>query len=849
MKSRFLTCCGVALGALIAAMPGQFTGAPLHADAAASGDLDGDGKLTAADVRLLQNFLLTKSGRLSDWQAADFDGNRVLNAADLSLMKREVPEEEPDPAYIHLKGSSISYEGSNVTVSGKTATITASGVYYIDGKLDGGQVIVQVPDESTDTKTVKLYLNGVEMKNSEAPCIMIENAENTSVNLVESKTNTLSDGTDQPTAEEPAFAVLHAKDDLTIKGVGSLEINAGTQYGIHCNNDLKINGGTLTVTTQSGDAVRGRTSVTVKDGVLNIDTAGDGIKSTKGNMAITGGEIKIKSNKDALQAETDMELTGGTILACGDRGLTAEGSITADGCTLLATATDNACEKLGKSAGTMQLSFTKEWKKNNPIALLSGGNTVFDQNTLRKFRYAVVSDPAIASGACKVYAGGIEVVAGGKDTFSGSAEYTDVNNAENPDLLYKGLFDKTKIHKIEVKMDNWKEFISRQKNEEVFFPCDLVIDGEELKNVAIRSKGNSSRMSIGQSGSEKYSYRFKLDEYDEYVNYHGLTEFCLNNFYNDPTCMRDILCYDALHEVEGVGPSCAYTDMYLNGELFSFYIMLEQPGKTLAERLAVDDNSILYKATERTGGGGGMFGGDSYCSFTQNMKNDNFDVKFGTDDNYTHIEELKQAINKLSNNDYKFIEDIIDVPSFLKGFAVNSVMCNYDSYNGTLAHNYYLMYTGGKFYFVGWDYNLSLGAFMGGADSVNSDVTTSLYSVELKDRPLAKLVQVPAYHEQYISYVKQITQLYNDPEQYVKNYVNLIGSHVQADPRNLSNYQSFQTNTAKTANGLGGQQQQGGWPGGGWGFPGGGGGMFGGGNISVVDFLIRRNEVIHQAIG
>ena len=87
----------------------------------------------------------------------------------------------------------------------------------------------------------------------------------------------------------------------------------------------------------------------------------------------------------------------------------------------------------------------------------------------------------------------------------------------------------------------------------------------------------------------------------------------------------------------------------------------------------------------------------------------------------------------------------------------------------------------------------------------------------------------------------------------MKNYVNLIGSHVQGDPRNLSNYDSFLTNTSKSANGLGGgQQQQGGWPGGGgWGFPGGGGGggMFGGGNISVVDFLIRRNEVIQQAIG
>ena len=251
------------------------------------------------------------------------------------------------------------------------------------------------------------------------------------------------------------------------------------------------------------------------------------------------------------------------------------------------------------------------------------------------------------------------------------------------------------------------------------------------------------------------------------------------------------------------------------------------------------------------GGMWGMGGNDGYCSFTQNMKNDNFDVKFGTDDNYQHIEELKQAINKLSNSDYKFIEDIVDVPSFLRGFAVNSVMCNYDSYNGTLAHNYYLMYTGGKFYFVGWDYNLSMGGFMGGADMVNSDVTTSLYSVELKDRPLAKLVQVPEYHTEYLSYVRKITSLYSDPEQYVKNYVNLISSHVQADPRNLSNYDSFLTNTSKSANGLGGQQQQqGGWPGGGWGFPGGGGGgMFGGGNISVVDFLIRRNEVIQQKIG
>ena len=566
MKSRFLTTCGVSLAVLVSGL--QLPAGALLAHAAPSGDLNGDGKLNAADVRLLSNWLTVQSTSLNNWQNADYDGNRILDVVDLSMMKKAAakaasePEKDPDPAYIHLKGSSITYEGSNISVSGTTATISASGVYYIDGTLSNGQILVNVPDETADSNTVKLFLDGVKMTNGSAPCIMIENAKNTSVNLVENKENTLSDGKSDPadgaTEVEPEFAVLHAKDDLTIKGEGSLSITAGMQYGIHCNNDLKFNGGSVTVHTGMADGVRGRTSVTVKDGSLTVDAQGDGLKSTKGDLTISGGKVDIKSSKDAIQSETNMELTGGTIRACGDRGLTAGGVAYADGCSLLATASDNPCENLSKAAGTMQLSFTKQWKKNNPIALTSGGRTVFDQNTLKKFRYAVVADPALASGSCKVYAGGIEVVSGGKDTFSGNAEYTNVNNAENPDLLYDSVFDKTKVHKIEIKMDNWKEFINAQKSSEVFYPCDLIIDGEELKNVAIRSKGNSSRMSVS---NEKYSFRFKLDEYDEYVNYHGLTEFCINNFYSDPSCMRDILCYDALHEINGVGPNCSYTDV------------------------------------------------------------------------------------------------------------------------------------------------------------------------------------------------------------------------------------------------------------------------------------------------
>lgn len=810
--------------------------------AAASGDLNGDGSCTVADAVLLSRWLTGAPKQLTSWQNADMDGNGRLNAADLTLLKRMLLEKEPDPVYIHLLGNSIRAEGGNVEISGSNATVTSSGVYYIDGTLTNGQITVHVPDETADAKTVKLYLNGVSMTNSSAPCILIENAENTSVNLVEGTENTLSDGSEAPAeATDPAFAVLHAKDDMTIKGDGKLTVEAGVLYGIHCNNDLKINGGTVQVTTGNADAIRGRTSVTVKDGTVLVDAKGDGIKSTKGSMEITGGTIQIKSSKDALQAETDMTLSGGDIQACGDRGLTAAGKITLDGCSLLATATDNPCENLGtQPQGTIALTYTKEWQKNNPITLTENG-TAFEKNTLKKFRYVIASDPAL-SGSYRLWTGGIETKAKGEGSFK-AGSYSDVNNTDTAELLYGGLYDQSRVHKIEITMPNWDAFIADADSEE-YYPCDVTVDGETIKNVGIRTKGNSSRQFVSQAHKDKYSFRIKFDKYDKYANYHGLTELCMNNMYSDPSCMRDILCYNACYEIGAYAPVCSYTDAYVNGQLYSFYFLAEQPGDTLAERLSLDDGSVFYKAADVLGAN------NSYdCSFKSTMALNNFEVKFGTDDTLQHIDEVKQAINRFDANNYQSIEQILDVDSFLKGFAVNAALCNYDSYNGQMAHNYYLVWSENKMHYVCWDYNLSLGNFMDYGASALSDITTATYQTTAADRPLLKLLDVPAYRERYNSYVKQIVKMYSDPEAAVAPIASLIRSHVKADPRFFFTADQFESNIAKSAEGL--QTGNGGgfgW-GFGWGFGGGGLFSYGGEQVSIVDFMIKRNEVIREAIG
>ncbi len=359
---------------------------PLTEQGAENGDVNqkGDG-ISSADAISIQKYLLGSITSLPE-----------------SVMGEVTTEPASDAAYIHLKNTAIETEGNNLTVNGTTVTISASGEYYIDGTLDDGQIIVNVPDETVDTGTVKIFLDGVNITGGAAPAIYVANAENTSINLVEGTTNVLSDGTAAYEGDYLENGVIEAKDDMTVKGSGTLEINAANQYAIACSNDLKFNGGTINITAAASDAVRGKTSVTVKDGKLNIDSAGDGIKSTKGNVTIEGGVIGIKASNDAVQAETTIDISGGIITASGDRGLTAVTGTNITGGTVTATATDNQAELVTASQGTMLLNCADDtsqtdgcWKKANAIKV----SDTLTASPLKKYKYVLISDASIQNGS------------------------------------------------------------------------------------------------------------------------------------------------------------------------------------------------------------------------------------------------------------------------------------------------------------------------------------------------------------------------------------------------------------------------------------------------------------------
>ncbi|MCR5305913.1 MAG: carbohydrate-binding domain-containing protein [Oscillospiraceae bacterium] len=366
----------------------------------------------------------------------------------LSLLAGAVPfsaaaadegtEPEVMTATVKLNETSATATGDNVTVDGSVITITASGSYEFSGTLTDGQINVNVPDTKKDANTVKLFFKGVTITGVNAPAVMVNNAKNTSINLVADTENFLYDG-DNPyrTSTGLSFAnnaVIFSKDDITIKGDGSLRIEATQNHGIHSNNDLKITGGKLKVKTtgtkiQDGDSsekfadgIRGKESVQIKGGDIDINANGDGIKSTKGYVSISDGEIEVKASNDAIQAEDNIikdgetikaiEISGGRLKANGDRSLTVSKPssvitnpdeagettfISITGGNVFATATDGQPTLLDATQPVLELNFKEEQLKDLELAISKDTETLFSRKSDKRFSFALISFPELTA--------------------------------------------------------------------------------------------------------------------------------------------------------------------------------------------------------------------------------------------------------------------------------------------------------------------------------------------------------------------------------------------------------------------------------------------------------------------
>lgn len=165
------------------------------------------------------------------------------------------------------------------------------------------------------------------------------------------------------------------------------------------------------------------------------------------------------------------------------------------------------------------------------------------------------------------------------------------------------IFDTSKVHEIDIVMDDWDEFIETCTSEE-YSPCSITIDGETYNTVGIRGKGNTSLSTVASLDSDRYSFKVEFDQYSSGVSYHGLDKLSFNNTIQDTTCMKDYLVYRAMAAFGVDAPLCSFAWITVNGEDWGLYLVVEGVEESFLQRNYGSDYGELYKPDSMSFGGG-----------------------------------------------------------------------------------------------------------------------------------------------------------------------------------------------------------------------------------------------------
>ena len=209
-------------------------------------------------------------------------------------------------AAVTFSDSGLEGETAGVRFEDGCLWITEPGEYILSGSLSDGQIRVDCEKEGR----VTLYLNGVSVHCEHSAALLVGECEpKLVISLVAETENTFSNGASLVyTEDDEPNGVIFSDSDLTIEGGGALTVTAGAMDGIVSKDNLKIQGGEITVTA-ARHGIRGKDFVEISGGTLHVTAGKDGIKSTnktdpdRGYVAITGGVIVIDCGDEPIQAE------------------------------------------------------------------------------------------------------------------------------------------------------------------------------------------------------------------------------------------------------------------------------------------------------------------------------------------------------------------------------------------------------------------------------------------------------------------------------------------------------------------------------------------------------------------
>lgn len=201
------------------------------------------------------------------------------------------------------------------------------------------------------------------------------------------------------------------------------------------------------------------------------------------------------------------------------------------------------------------------------------------------------------------------------------------------------------------------------------------------------------------------------------------------------------------------------------------------------------------------GGGmqGGMMGSDDVCLVYTDDEYESYSNIFNnakTDVSNSDKDRLIAALKALGEGGD--VSDCVDIESVISYFVAHNFVCNFDSYTGTMVHNYYLYEDEGILSMIPWDYNLAFGGFMSGSDAeslINWDIDEPVSGGTIESRPMLAWIfgseeYTELYHEAFAEFIYTVFTS-GEFERLMEETIALISPYVERDPTKFCTYEEF----------------------------------------------------------
>lgn len=378
-------------------------------------------------------------------------------------------------------------------------------------------------------------------------------------------------------------------------------------------------------------------------------------------------------------------------------------------------------------------------------------------------------------------------------------------------------YDRSTIQTIEIffGFSDWDAQLDQlaSTTEDYLLADSVRINGVTYDSVGVKYKGNSSY----SAGNSKNPLHIELDHIHGSYDYQGYTDIKLQNGYQDPSMIREVLSYAILEQYMDC-PKANFANVYINGSLRGLYSNAESINKKFNGDHYYTSDGSFFKCNPvgGVGPGGGVSPDLKYISADSSSYANGYELKsdYGWNDLVALIDTL--------NNHFTAIDANLDIDRALWMLAFNNVLVNLDSYSGAFRQNYYLYKDlNDRFVPTVWDLNMSFAGFPGGPAQGQSYTATTLdpmsNSASANHPLIVKLLGDPMYKRMYMAHIRTIVEENFANTAYLTTANALratIDAAVQADPYKFYTYAQYQ-NSLTTAVGGGG-----GGPGGGSSVPG-----------------------------